>query len=569
MDNSPILGRYLVDPGSLSPDVLDTAGVTRKFSYKQATSAYTPSTNNFFDVGDRIPAAISTGGGVLRSGYGGYWGLRLAGPDGACATDGPGNYLQFRVDVPPQQCALHRTLNAQTCEALSSDRLLTNLRIGTSPVSNPSSVSGSSFVPVTVGVVTVANAATGLLTAGTNTSLVSAWDATTCTCSGAVVGVDYRVTYSHASLQVIQSVVADVVVSSITQALGVCGSEPVDTPLTAAATFLADSTPTTSYADSSASRYQRSGMPGYIQGSPVLAGVLVAQPGGDPSAPASTDKLAIQRSAPEGLDSQFADLDNGVGFSLANLHLRGPAVDGSCVAYSALAAAGADRALPLAVLFGEDMTASCALKLDVTQLQALCVASSTVQSYIGLGVINASLLSGGEYAAPTHVGMLGNSDPWKVWQWSAVQKGSAPGAASWDSVHQTCTGITTGIDVEFLVAAIGAASNPQYKIVASRTRYATDNWAYSREDVRTSSPALPQTFMLRSTVTFTEYTVDDTTVFAAAPPVIPKIPSDLWYPFQTADDTAALPFISSSAVSIKASLAAVAVAVMAAVMLSM
>jgi hypothetical protein len=573
VDNSPILGRFLEDPGSLSSDVLSDPGVARKYSFK--TSGNTGARDlpqgaagpSSYNVGAKIPAAMAQGGAVpLRTAYGGWWALPLPGADGSCSFSGGGSpFAGFRRDVPASQCVVSQPLSSAVCSALSADRLVGSLRIGLSPRASTSSSSG--WASVTVGSVSIANGTDGTVRDGTASDLTAAWDATSCTCTGAVVAVAYRVTYAVAT-STIASVIADVTVADVSggPAGASCGASPVPVPLTSSVSFVADTAaPGASYSSSSAVRYERSGAPGYRVGSPVLGGVLIARSGVNPSStsPSGTDRLAVTRSAPPGILGAMAD-DSGTGFSLAGLTVRGPSMDGSCAAYTpTLGVVGGDRALPLAVRFGEDMSATCGLALDEAALAALCSASASVPAFFGLGLMNAT--AGSAPVPATHVGIFGNSDPWKAWQWARLDTGVLPTSASWDAARRTCTGIVSGIDIELLTASVGSAANPQHKIVAGRVSYATDSWAYSQEQ---GAPAAAgtgvQTFLLRTTVTFTEYKTADPTVFAPAPPVIPKIPSDLWYPFQTADDAAAQPFVTSGSTAAAAVAAGATAAVVAA-----
>ena len=55
--------------------------------------------------------------------------------------------------------------------------------------------------------------------------------------------------------------------------------------------------------------------------------------------------------------------------------------------------------------------------------------------------------------------------------------------------------MATGLDVEFLTAQVGEVDNPQDKILAVRSAYATDTWAFT-------SRMSMQTFVFRTTVSF-------------------------------------------------------------------
>jgi hypothetical protein len=76
-----------------------------------------------------------------------------------------------------------------------------------------------------------------------------------------------------------------------------------------------------------------------------------------------------------------------------------------------------------------------------------------------------------------------------------------------------CSGVPAAMNFEFLTATVGEVGNPQRKIIAARTSYATDTWAFAREDVRTAADAdgvYRQKFLLKTTVTFSEYPATST-----------------------------------------------------------
>lgn len=539
VDNNPIAGQYFSDPGQKSPDVLSQAGIARTYTYKQpATSSSATTPAAFYDVGTRMVAARSIGAGALRPAYGGWWGVPAAGADGECELAGGGSgFVSFRSDIAPTRCSVTRLVSAQTCEALSADRLLTELSIGASPQAVPATPAG--YVQVALGDVLVADAATGQLTtpAAPATAIVSTFNAGSCSCSAAVVAVSYRVAYS-ATGGTVTSVTADVVVAPIAQTVGVCGTEPVSVPQTIAVTFVPDAASSAaidgSFADSNAVPYTRSGNAGYFRGAPVAAGVLISQASGyfDPATqPLATDKLAIARAAPPTAATIFTGADNGVGTAGMGLTVRGPAADGSCVAYSAGAAAGTDAALPVPVTFGDDMAFACTLTLTPAQLQTLCGGSpAALLPYFGLGT--SGVPGSTNVTAFTHVGIYGNADPFKTWQWQVLDVSTPTATATYDAVAARCDGLTTEVDIEFLTAKVGEKHNPQHRILAARVRYPTGSWAFTREDVRSTAPAVAQPFRLLTTVTWTEYNPQTTADYVPpAPPVIPPLPSDLFYPF--------------------------------------
>lgn len=118
--------------------------------------------------------------------------------------------------------------------------------------------------------------------------------------------------------------------------------------------------------------------------------------------------------------------------------------------------------------------------------------------------------------------------------------------------------MATGLDVEFLTAQVGEVDNPQDKILAVRSAYATDSWTFT-------SRKSTQTFVFRTTVSFVPKSATGALQRVAAvskafpearvwccagtteylppgPPILPELPNDLFYPFTLGDDeTSAAP----------------------------
>lgn len=454
-----------------------------------------------------------------------------------------GSNARFRMDVGPSTCTVSRVLDAQgqTCEALGSARYLSDLVLGWAP----SAVLGS-FLPVTVTSVRIMDPASGEIDLGSAADLATTWAPLACTCTGVVTAISYTVRYDAAT-QTITGVSADVLATQIVQPLASCGTVPVTIPLTLGVTYLPNAVTGGGYGSNAAALQGRSGGPGYLTGAPVLAGALISQSGQNPlgSAPlATTDRLAVGQGVPPGHLSIFAaQLQAGRpgGFALAGLKVRGPSPTGACVPFDPAAPVGTDAAMPIPVLFGQDLSLTCAVQYDRAQLAALCgtgaAAASTMQAFLGLYPVNASATSSS--AAVTHVGTLGNSDPWKAWQWTRIGSTAATPTAAWDGTRGVCSGLLAGMDVEFLYTRVGEASNPQRKILAVRVSYPTDSWAFAREDVRTTTDAGgntgKQTFFVKTTVTWSEWKpIRAVDYIPPAPPLIPPMPNDLWYPFETA-----------------------------------
>lgn len=563
VDNSPLAGSFFVEPPeSLTSDSLTTPGIVRRYSFappqRGAPVALTTPAQEagLYAPGDRVAAAIQVQplavGSELRTQASGWWALPDVGPGGSCSSS-PGSFALFADAQAPRQCTRPPApLTAQSCAAFGGARLVSLLTLGRVPsatLAAPLVFNASTFVAVALGDVTVANASTGETRAGSAADAQWGADAWTpsagaespCTCAGAVTGVSYRV-YHNATPGVIVGVVADVVVTTLQLDAPACGAAPVSLPLTLAVTWL-DVAQLPSGAPSSP-RLDNSGAPGYVRGAPLLAGLLVTQSGQPPGAElASTDKLAIDRSPPRGARiAPLARLNEGTGFAVAGLTLRGPGPGGACVALDPLTPPGADPAQPVPVAYGEDLALACTLQLDEPALSRLCYAGQSglvaTYAFMGLWPLNAS---GAALATPpvaSHVGAFGNADPAKAWEWVPIEFPPSPlPAPSWDEATGVCRGIPAAVSINFLTARVGEAGNPQVRVVAAVVAYEPDTWVFQREDARNPDAPddfgvfPPQTFTLTTSVTWTMWDAPTTDYVAPVPPVLPATPADLWYPF--------------------------------------
>ena len=211
-----------------------------------------------------------------------------------------------------------------------------------------------------------------------------------------------------------------------------------------------------------------SGNPGYIAGKSVLAGVLASDPSG-------SGKQAI------------------------NAYVDGLLLN-DCAG-----------AMTVPVTFGDSTTFGCTLTLTEAQLETYCTDKTQLANF-GF--------------TPTYVGAFGNADPLQTAEWVEVEK-SVPAALStvWQASSRSCSGIAVGLNVEFLTGEVGEVGNPQSKIIAARAQYATDTWTFK-------SRSSTQKFTIQSTVSFVPKAATDTKEYVPpAPPVLPELPNDLFYPF--------------------------------------
>lgn len=587
VDNNPLDGQYYVDPGLQDASVLSSPAYTPAHSYvapgRTSAAAAAASAPAFYDVGAPIPAATvaDLAGNIaisnpLRSFGSGVFSLPSIGVGGsgsaseACAAPGSaGGAVGFMTGAPLRSCvqALPTGLDAASCASLGAAVWTTALRLGSSP---QAVVSGASpaWVPVTLGSVFQLmgnNASLLRLSSAAGAAAVAGGGVFTatgsgCTCAGVLVGVAYRVSIFQSG-STITSVEADAVLADVGAPLEQCGLSagggglPLPVPFSAAVSFIPDAAsvaalaPPPSLANDNLLPVERSGWPGYEPGSPILAGVMTTASGVPVASAAAADQKAVARSVPADPGDSFAAASanaTGVGTGRMGLHLRGAAADGSCAALPTIPAGTgggiailpADPAQAVPVTFSDNAVVGCTLQLTAAQFAALCSGSpSSLLPFTGLGSVDPTgtglLAAFGSRLLPTHIGTIGGADPLKAWHWLPLSApATAPPAAAYDAATGTCTGIVTGIDVALLTAPTGQVGHAQERIVAARWTYATDTWKWSRETGSGASGAVAaQPFTLRSTVTWVSMAANIQDFTPPAPPVVPPLPADLFYPF--------------------------------------
>jgi hypothetical protein len=588
-DNNPLRGSYYSDPGAQDASLLSSPAYTPAYSYLAAARSVPVAASQpaFFDVGTAIPAATyATAGGdtsptnPLRSFGGGYWSLPAVAPGlpggGSCSFQGDvGSRVAFRVSQPLRTCTRSIPLSPEACASLSAAYYTSALLLGSSPQASPSTP--ASLVPVAVGSVfallangslTLLDAAAGAAAAAATAFSVGADGSATC--ANALIGLSYRIAASDAA-STITAAVAEVVLAPLTQpAASYQAGAAVSLPLATTVTFVPDAASAaaiaTSLSSDNALPTDRSGYPGYLPGSAVLAGVMTTASGAPVSSASASDQKAVARSVPAfsaALLAAAASNATGVGTAFMGLQLRGSAADGACMAlpaappFASASLFAVDPAQPVPVTFGEDAVVGCQLRLSQVQFAALCGGSpASVLPFIGLGSVDPTgtglLQTLAGRLLPTHVGTIGAADPLKAWHWVPLAApAAAPAAASYDATTGACRGVVAGVDVQFLTGSMGEAGNPQQRILAARYRYATDTWRWTREGGgSTNGTVLPsgaslayagdatQVFSLRSTVTWVSMDAQTQDFTPPAPPVVPPLPSDLFYPFVTTTSAA-------------------------------
>ena len=105
----------------------------------------------------------------------------------------------------------------------------------------------------------------------------------------------------------------------------------------------------------------------------------------------------------------------------------------------------------------------------------------------------------------------------------------ASDALKFDVDSLTCEGVVTGMHVEFLYAAVGDKNRPQHKILTARATFTTSDWSFDRFDLTATKT---HGFMRRTTASFVKFNAGAAVdVVPPMPPLLPKLPHDVFYPF--------------------------------------
>jgi len=231
-------------------------------------------------------------------------------------------------------------------------------------------------------------------------------------------------------------------------------------------------------------RVERSGMPGYVPGAPVLSG-----------------RRATHTYLVDGEEKQKVAVEEREG----GMAVVGMGYGGRCI--------GGSRQ----VKYGHDAVGSCNVVLTKDELETACDAQGNPDAPYGLytplfnttGVV---------------IGVFGDSDPTVPAEWIDLeQEGSDVPLAQW-SESGLCDGFVTGLSVTIYTAAVGNELQPQNKVVGAYHSYVTTS-------VRFEKP-VAQEIELRTVVTFVE--LPDRIMVEqvlAAPRIVPAMPADFFYPF--------------------------------------
>ena len=249
-----------------------------------------------------------------------------------------------------------------------------------------------------------------------------------------------------------------------------------------------------------------SGLPGYLPGYPVLAGVAVESDG----------KTAVNRYK-EGL------------------LLPGAGVGGKC-----------DSRSLTAVGFGYNISSSCSNEMSLAGLKRFCKGGDP--SKLLQGAMRSYLTQLG--SGTVLVGVWGNSDVRNPGEWISLAVDTWPlEAMTWDDGKQSCSNVPTGFAVRLLTGLSFGNGEVQSKILFAQLCFTYDTWVFARSGAAVQQ--YPLTFMAEFVPKQQDAPVE---VLKPAPPLYVPLPPDLFYPFLTSG-AGALTSVRGALMAVPAALA--------------
>eukprot|EP00600_Ochromonadales_sp_CCMP1393_P013967 CAMPEP_0175006020 /NCGR_PEP_ID=MMETSP0005-20121125/5631_1 /TAXON_ID=420556 /ORGANISM="Ochromonas sp., Strain CCMP1393" /LENGTH=591 /DNA_ID=CAMNT_0016261319 /DNA_START=427 /DNA_END=2199 /DNA_ORIENTATION=+ len=545
--NSEVKEDFFDNADVVDSDVFSTSDGQKTYSYAEEDEIVLTVDANY-DQNDSVAAFFNSPTSGFVSNGPGF--LQMPQPDftGACNDQ---NYITFENRVELQTC--HRELSiasntfaAQCSEQFSMKRFVTDLY-----------VASAASVVASTGVATIADTISITLNSvnfddydtHSVTDVTTAWNANDCNttayygsptltdagttisssctfsdantlgnltssssglCTGFVKNVHYTVNHATTTAAAITSITADVVITDVpmTTSTGTavtveqCFSVEFDS---------ADATLQTSDNGNLVERY-RSGNPGYLMGKPVLYGSLSGT---------VIESLVDGMTVPTALLSY--DGSNPVDY--------GKSV---CPQSTAVATDNAQS-----VKFGYDLLSGCTVQLTREELLHMCCAGAGAACSDVAGVAYSSPYSDASTGIPymlnfvqRYVGNYGDASPLDTTKWTQIDYSVPSDTRTWSDATATCANMFSGLDIEFLVAFQGSRSNPQNKIISSKAAITTTDWVMN---VPVDDMVSTQSFPVTVTVSFVFQDENDIRGYVApAPPVLFKVPYDVFAPFVNA-----------------------------------
>eukprot|EP00347_Sterkiella_histriomuscorum_P008496 403344876 len=381
----------------------------------------------------------------------------------------------FLTSIQDQSC-LQKVQNlAEVCTTqFNPQNFATSLQYlkGSRLTSNRAVINVNSVYNYAVSTQTISSASS--LTLSTPT-----YDAVTCSCNGAIKEAHYTLFYTPQADGnfLVEDLQVDLILySSLTLASQYCSTTQV--PSTAA---------------TSTDGVKRSGNPGYLKGLPLLV--------------------------------SFGDNGGGQRVNTNGFRLYGGDNQGRC--FNQLTTNSQNTFSTSIVNFGQDVATSCQVQLTQAQLKSYCQ-----KSYGSLTFAKPTLQIFDQFLTQTtQIGIFGNANIVYSGDWVRIIQDEIHGFLSdstddqsFDDTTQTCH-LQAGLELNILTSKLGFLEDPQNYVVGARLSGVYDTWKFQ------TSGATTQLFNHFIQVKFTEVLPDDLVKEKQTTSgLLPKLPSDLFYP---------------------------------------
>ena len=524
---------YYSDTAVQSSDIFLVSAGKKVHTYAESAST-SVTLDSAYDKGDNIAAFSGPSTSPFHAVNTGFLSIPAADFSGKCNDF---NYATFEENVAARTCS-RELLSDNTpvyqsqCENdFSVAHYVTNMYISAAAdLRSADDATNSNVVPVTIASVKYHNLVTNVVV-----DVTSAFKLNNCAtayradynayngsapcrfagnivsypnvprCQNMVMSVAYTVTHSSPIQGKITAVSADIIIADIPRDVTVKTQAVVQTFGINFYSFGGVS----SAVNGNLVARAKSGNPGYLIGKPVLLGTQ--------HGPASPSNLNYVVPTTEGLQ---------VATSLMQFDSNAPSTFGSGTCTTSSTTSGLQS-----VGFGYDLVTGCQMQLTRDTLRDLCCSTSS-----SCTAANPSAYADnhGPYflALPStdnYVGVYGNADPLDANQWIKLSKRISTLNPTWNNITGVCSNMLTGLHYKFLVASTGEKSYPQSKIVAAEVEQLVSDL---RSNIPYRDTKSTQSFPLEIIVSFIHKDASAITGYTpAAPPVLFKVPRDVFYPF--------------------------------------
>lgn len=519
--NTPSKGEYYTNTATTDYSIFSTESGKKSFYYPDPKiTTYTA--DKYYDYGDNIAVFTYASSSYKPIGRGYLRLPRASDGSGECIDE---NFVKFEksesttcVRTFTVDDAASASTAAAKCAKLDYKYWVgdgTGLFVGaTADVTPTTAVSASNLVVVSAPTIkttttsaststsTFTNIATfltntfGAYTISSSSSLATVASSTT-SCSNVVIGAKYTITHESDSAGKIKAVAVELTTATFDFP---ASGRTLSIPFTYSVDFVSASTTSQSTTNGNKVERDRSGNPGYNMGKPIIYGTLNT----------IVEEWITGLTIPSPLVGQIATSTS-------------PPSASTCPTSS-------NQKSYSSVNFGYDVSTGCMLSLTRAQLQTFCSKGSATTytdangyPYFFYDSQTGAVITNG------YVGIYGNADPLDPKQWLEMKVITPTLSPSWDDTNGICSGAITGIEYKFLFTQTGEKNHPQNKIIAAYATFTSTDlfWTGAQGDsnsLKNFPLSVSVSFINKNDVSLQGYN-------PPAPPVLFKVPYDVFYPF--------------------------------------